>query len=524
MAYRTTYITTQGAILAAKTLEAKTLQFSRFAVGDGNLENDDIDNIKALTNLVNTIKSFNITKISRETDTQVTVKGLFKNTDVEESFYLKELGLYAIDPDTQEEILFAYINYGDQAEYINNSITEKKEHYYDMIITVDNAENVEITVDPNSVYVTEKQVIEIIEAFSNKGHVYGVRRNIANTNSEWERIEDSIGLVANATKDETEVQNDFDSLYPWSDIISYNYDIEGNKISAFIGEPTFRFDGMNGEVMTRFPEFWYKREQKLEEDGNIFEYVFIADYAKEGFIKSEEFSLSRYTVSGTLERLHSKSGVAKIDDISIENLRASSKKLGIGWGCMDILHWSILQLLYLVEYADYNAQSKLGQGKVASRGYSEFVNFGDCDVLGMKSGCIVDDGLHGVTYRGIENIFGDSFQFCDGLYLSNGKIFISYNAENYNNKESYNEIISGIVGGYCKKVGYDEKNPLLQISVESGGTTNTGTTDIVNTSNEGMAWVGHSFRAEQQAGLWSMTFQEQEGQPVRHTSRLILNK
>lgn len=163
MAYSTTYITTQGAILAAKTLQSKTISFSRFAIGSGEIADPSVENIKALTGLVSSKLNFDITKIKRETDTQVTVRGLFKNTDAEESFYLRELGLFAIDPDTQQEILFAYINFGTEAEYINNSITEKKEHYYDMIITVDNANNVTITVDPSTVYVNEQELNEKAE-------------------------------------------------------------------------------------------------------------------------------------------------------------------------------------------------------------------------------------------------------------------------------------------------------------------------------------------------------------------------
>ena len=116
-----------------------------------------------MTDLSNFVLNFDITKISRDTDTQVTVRGLFQNTDAESSFYLRELGLYAIDPDTNEEILFAYINYGDKAEYINNSISAKKEHYFDMVITVDNADNVSITTDPTTVYITEKDLSELKE-------------------------------------------------------------------------------------------------------------------------------------------------------------------------------------------------------------------------------------------------------------------------------------------------------------------------------------------------------------------------
>ncbi|MCF0125513.1 MAG: phage tail protein, partial [Clostridia bacterium] len=113
MATGITYITTQGSILAAKTLEAKTLQFSKFVIGDGQLADTSASTIKELTGLVNSVLNFDITKISRDTETQVTVRGLFQNTDADASFYLRELGLYAIDPDTKEEILFAYINYGN---------------------------------------------------------------------------------------------------------------------------------------------------------------------------------------------------------------------------------------------------------------------------------------------------------------------------------------------------------------------------------------------------------------------------
>ena len=122
MAYGVTYITTQGAILAAKTLQSKTLKFSRFKIGSGSLQEGSVAEIKALTDLVNEEMDFDITKISRESATQVTVRGLFKNTDAESGFWLRELGLYAIDPDTEDEILFAYINYDSEAEYINLSL------------------------------------------------------------------------------------------------------------------------------------------------------------------------------------------------------------------------------------------------------------------------------------------------------------------------------------------------------------------------------------------------------------------
>ena len=152
----TMYITTKGAELLAKTLQSKTLQFSKFSVGSGTLSDTSVETIKALTALVSLVMNFDITKISKDTETQVTVKGLFRNTN-EEAFYLRELGLFAIDPDTQEEVLFSYINYGDEAEYINTSDNEVVEHYYKIPISVDNAENVSISVNENTIYVTEQE-------------------------------------------------------------------------------------------------------------------------------------------------------------------------------------------------------------------------------------------------------------------------------------------------------------------------------------------------------------------------------
>ena len=158
MAYGKLYLTSQGLELASKTLLSKTLQFTKFAIGDGELENDSMENIR---DLINQVSIFNITKIKRDSNNQVTVKGLFKNTDVANDFYLREVGLFAKDLDTGQEILFAYVNYGDEAEYINTSQEQKQEFYYDLIIKVDNTGNVVIEINSETIYVTEKDLLEI---------------------------------------------------------------------------------------------------------------------------------------------------------------------------------------------------------------------------------------------------------------------------------------------------------------------------------------------------------------------------
>ena len=313
-----------------------------------------------------------------------------------------------------------------------------------------------------------------------KIHVYGVRRKLAsNSSSAWERIEDSVGKVANAQKGSTAVQNDFDSIYPWSDIITYNYDTTAQRITAYYGEPTFKFDGSNGEVLTRIPEFWYKRTRDA-----TYEYVYIADGPKDGYIKAEQFSVGRYTMSGSSTRVNSKSGVAPLVSTTITNFRTYARNLGDGFGQLD-WHFFLIQILYLVEYADYNSQSKLGQGVISKEWTGSFngVNSGGCDALGMKSGTLNNDGTHSMIYRGIEDIFGHIWQFVDGINIKDYKAYISQNSSDYavdkfdGSYKALGYTNFSTTGQYQSAVGYDTNNPIVDFPTAGGGASNTYMTD-----------------------------------------------
>jgi len=173
------------------------------------------------------------------------------------------------------------------------------------------------------------------------GTIYGVKRDIESSSTKWERIEDSVGLIANATKDGSEVENDFDNIYPWSDIITYNYNDVEKKETAIYGDDNFAFDGPNGQVLTRIPEFYYKREQV---DG--VEYQYISEYPQEGYEKSEAFSIGRYTMSGNSTKVYSKSGIKALTNVTITNYRTYARKLGNDFGQLDWRYF-LIQMLYL---------------------------------------------------------------------------------------------------------------------------------------------------------------------------------
>lgn len=360
-------ITKQGAILAAKTIVGKKIEFAYVEVGSGTFTGD----IKTKTSLTTKEMQCAIVEVKQKTETEAVVTFLLKNTDAPRPFYFKEIGLFAIDPDTKQKVLFAYSNAGDKAEYITNSISEKIEKYIDIIVTVDNASNVNITVDDSEIYVTEKELREAIEeARSFVGKNYGIKRQITdNALASWSRLADAENLVAKATKDGTKVANDFDNCYPWSEMKRCNIDPVTGKIKAYYGEIGYAEDGSNGEVMVKVPEFWWKRERKTENDGKEYEYIYIADYERAGYKKSEEFFVGAYIISTeTADRetivAHSRSGAIPKYNTTRANFRTYAKALGKGWQLMDY-HYFLLQILYLVEYANYNSQNMLGNGIVA---------------------------------------------------------------------------------------------------------------------------------------------------------------
>ena len=389
------------------------------------------------------------------------------------------------------------------------------------------------------VSITGKQVTET-------NLIYGIKRDINSTSTEWERIEASIGLEANAVLPESgsttvannEVKNDFDKIYPWSNIRSYNYDASKKKVTAWYGDSNFAFDGSNGEVLTFIPGFWYKREVV---DG--IEYQYISKYEQSGYSYSEPFSVGRYKISrasslsGTSSNTNGKIELmaqqnyyvdAGIFDINTENISSRScakpltrqeigyfreyaSKLGSDFSILDY-HYYVLQMLYLVEYADYDSQTKLGKGVTNSNGGAIL---GETDELGMKSGTLINDGAHSMIYRGIEDIYGNTFDLLDGINIRNHQAYINYDFTTYEsdvfdgNYKALGYVNVNLNGsGFITKLGYDSNNPLIGLPTEVDATNTdfsnpTGIKDAyIATSGDLILLVGGAYAYSSNPGLW----------------------
>ena len=143
--------TNRGRALQAKAQAGTQLNFTRIAVGDGQLSGQAIAD---LTVLIHEIKSIPLNKFKVLPGGKAVVGGVLSNQDIETGFWWRELGLFAQDPDLGE-ILYCYGNAGDLAEYIPSpGGAEILEKQVDIVSVIGNAQNVSASIEQSLVYAT----------------------------------------------------------------------------------------------------------------------------------------------------------------------------------------------------------------------------------------------------------------------------------------------------------------------------------------------------------------------------------
>ncbi len=354
--------------------------------------------------------------------------------------------------------------------------------------------------------------------------IYGVKREINSSSTEWERIDNSVGLEANAIKSqrelETGVENDFDDIYPWSDIYTYSWNKATGKETRW-DEDGFAYT--DDYIFTKIPEFYYRRYQE-----NGYEYILISNKNIDGYTKSDEFSIGRYTMSGDENAVHSKSGEQPLANKKINEFREYAKALGNEFSQLDY-HYFIIQLLYLVEYADYDSQAKLGKGNTNN---TTIITSGGCNELGMKSGTLNNDWHHSMIYRGMEDIYGNIYQFVDGINIKDYQVYVCYDPNQYA-VAAYDGCYQSIgyknstVAGWVTKLGYDSNNPLISFPTEVGESDSTSyiTDRYMKNSGNRIVVVGGIRYSNTSAGLWCWYVSSAWQEPsYDHSARLIKYK
>lgn len=144
-------LTEAGRDIMARIIAGTIVTFKRIAIGDGF--EYELENFLTKTTLVNEVLSIEKLKMAVVNSDMVELIGAFSESELEASFWYREIGLYVVDPDDEtKEILFAYGNTNDKAEYITPHIDNRKIlKEISLKISVGETSNVRIYINYNDV-------------------------------------------------------------------------------------------------------------------------------------------------------------------------------------------------------------------------------------------------------------------------------------------------------------------------------------------------------------------------------------
>lgn len=305
----------------------------------------------------------------------------------------------------------------------------------------------------------------------------------------------------------------FDSYMPWMGMEEYCASLVGSapprEVSALYkkGEDGFERTNPNKPVFVKIPEFYYK----IERVGSIFRY-YVADGPVDGLSLhpgSGDNYLGRYEAgeasSGTMGLiLASYSGTTPSVSKTRSTFRDYARNMASGFQLRDIAAWCAYDLLYLVEYADFNSQEKIGPGIVNATAVHKT---GETDAMVYHTGRANSGDNAAVQYRGIENPWGNVSEFIDGINILTQVAYICTEPESYADDTTDNYKSSGFTtpdSGFIKELGFSSGFPwALLPDTTGGGSSTTYIPDFVYSSlGEKVLNAGGHITSKQEAGLF----------------------
>lgn len=304
---------------------------------------------------------------------------------------------------------------------------------------------------------------------------------------------------------------------------------DNGEILAYYGDENYRDDGTNGQVMVYQPAFYYRVvPTKLEKiEGGIGYHIRKANYyisakpkpffklhpafydvngkavdyilysAYEGSVW--DVSEGRYITSGfnaQEDKYSSVAGVQPYTVLATSTINLLAKNRGEGWYCETIKAFSATQLLMIIEYATFDFQKVIGYGVTHLTSSDRGGITGSTASLGNGTGAaaetvnVVDgvetvhtaNGKVSISYRGVENLWGNVFKNVNGINLwGDGTMLggVPYIASDFNFKTKVtdsNYVSAGFTlankYGYISAFGYgNEAFDWLFMPSETNGTS-----------------------------------------------------
>jgi hypothetical protein len=239
---------------------------------------------------------------------------------------------------------------------------------------------------------------------------------------------------------------------------------DNGTVNAYYGDSNFAYDGSNGQVMVEVPKFYYKTTvtvngykwevSRTRAPGFKVHPAFVNSGVEKSRFYIGAFEASCYDVSGSAYNTTDAAGVdltattgdklasitgakplsGKNNSITLPAFRTLAHNRGAGWELQTFNQISALQMLYIIEYGNWNAQTQIGVGvtnitddaatnMAVYTGYTAGVGVGALD-LGNASGesgnithYQTSQTTKAVTYRGVENLWGNIWKWVDGINI-----------------------------------------------------------------------------------------------------------
>ena len=332
---------------------------------------------------------------------------------------------------------------------------------------------------------------------------------------EWNQTDDTLRRLGKA--DGLTAGTDFDNITPW--MMKRCNLTDGGTVNNFYGETGYAEDGSNGQVMVRIPKFYYRSVHYTNDNDKEIYRWWISEEYQEGFevhpafVKGDEVldyiyigayeatvyddSAASYVGDGITYDYDNDimASVADLQPISGDNdhldileARQLAENRGIGWTQQSFNAISAVQLLYSIEYADFNIQNTISEGitNLDSGSNNHSQNTGHTNSLGNDSGEVVigtlengatgDTETYAMSYRGIENLFGNIWNFVDGIFIKDDGYYIENDPSNWNSDGTgYNHISTSPINsdGYIDNIEYlnDMNYSFLGKSTDGGSST-----------------------------------------------------
>jgi hypothetical protein len=298
------------------------------------------------------------------------------------------------------------------------------------------------------------------------------------------RTDAAVGLKAGING----AQNDFDNVGPWKGM---------HRVT----------DSMNN-VFVRVPKFYIRKTQTGSPDnGTATWQVSLVSHGDDwylpkgfwDFTNSKELDyidIGAYDATGSSSKLTSVAGKAPLVNLSIANFRKAAQANGTGYQIWDIHAWDMLQVLFIIEFATLNSQSVM-EGVDSG---SSAANSGVADSHEGSSGT-AGSGSNAMSYRGIENLYGNVWQLCDGANFKNNQPWVCEDATNYQSdlfaapyvSTSYTAT-SDNANNYIKAMGFDSVHPYAQFTTDDSGSESTYYADY--------DWPGSGNTILETSGSW----------------------